>query len=199
MYKSSLLGALFLFTSILSGPVATLAADEGSEPLSREESVSIDLVATITAIDPETREIQLEDDTGHVRSLVADARVLRFDELKVGDEVHATIEVSALAELREPTEAELAGLGGAKLGVVRSAGDGPLAGSLAESVTSVVMVVGLDLISEVITVVTADGDLVDVRAANVDNLKQLRLGDTIVVTYSASIVASVVPVSAISE
>ena len=194
MSKLGLFGTVCLICFATAGQVLAQ-----SETLSREETISVDLVATISAINPETREIQLKDGQGNTRSLIADERVKRFDELKVGDEVHATIEISALAELRAPTEAEIASLGDAKLGVVRSTGDGPLSGSMAESVTSVVMVVGLNLIGGIVTVVTVDGELIDVQAQSEDNIKQLRLGDTIVVTYTASIVASVVPVGDIGE
>lgn len=195
MNKLGIYGTLCLLCLTAASPL--IARDQNSaETLSREESVSIDLVATITAINPETREIQLTDGQGQVRSLFAAPRVERFDELKVGDHVNATITVSALAELREPTAEEIAGFGEAKIGVVRAQGAGPVSGSVAEAVTSAVTVVGLDLIGRIITVLTVDGGLVDVQAQNEDNLKQLRLGDTIVVTYSASVVASVVPVAA---
>jgi hypothetical protein len=195
MNKLGLYGTLCLFCLAFAGQLFAQQAATGTETPSREETVSIDLVATISAINPETREIELKDAEGNIRTVTADPRVKRFDELKVGDQVHATLEITALAELREPTEAELASLGEAKLGVVRSPGDGPLSGSLAETVTSVVMVVGLSLIGNVITVMTVDGELIDVQAKSEENLKKLRLEDTIVVTYSASIVASVVPVA----
>jgi hypothetical protein len=196
MNKLGLSGTLCLLCLSFAGQLFAQQAETGTEVPSREETVSVDLVSTISAINPETREIQLTDAQGNVRTVTADPRVQRFDELKVGDQVSATLEITALAELREPTEAELASLGEAKLGVVRSPGDGPLAGSLAETVTSVVKVVGLSLIGNIITVMTVDGQLVDVQAKSEENLKKLRLDDTIVVTYSASIVASVTPVAA---
>jgi hypothetical protein len=197
MNKLGFLGTLCLLCITFT---SSLAAQEGSEAaVSRQETITVDLVATISAIDPETREVELQDGQGNTRTVLAGPRVLRFDDLKVGDAVHATVEITALAELREPTEEEIASLGEAKLGVVRSDSSGPLAGSLAESTTSVVMVVGLSLFGNVVTVMTVDGDLVDVQAQSEENLKQLRLGDTIVVTYSAAIVASVVPVGEAGE
>lgn len=191
MNKLGFYGTLCLLCISFASP---LSAQEGTETLSREDIISVDLVATISSINPETREIQLEDSEGNIRTVTAGPRVERFDELEVGDQVHATLEISALAELRAPTEEELAHLGEAKLGVVRTPGEGPLAGSVAESATSVVMVVGLSLVGNIVTVLTVDGELVDVQAQSEDNLKQLRLGDTIVVTYTASMVASVTPV-----
>ena len=199
MNKLGLYGTLCLFCLAFAGQLMAQQSEPAAETLSREETVSVDLVATISAINAETREIQLTDAEGNIRTVTAAPRVQRFDELKVGDQVSATIEINALAELRAPTEEELAHLGEAKLGVVRTPSDGPLAGTLAESVTSVVMVVGLSLIGNIVTVITVDGQLVDVQAKNEDNLKQLRLGDTVVVTYTTSIVASVTPVAAAGE
>lgn len=191
MNKLGFYGTLCLFCLTAASP---LIAHNHDETLSREETVSVDIVATISAINPETREIQLTDGQGQVRSLTAGPRVERFAELKVGDQVNATISVSALAELREPTAEEIASFGEAKVGVVKALGEGPVGGSVAESVTSAVTVVGLDLISQVITVLTVDGELADVQAQSEENIKKLRLGDTIVVTYTESIVAAVVPV-----
>jgi hypothetical protein len=199
MNKLGLCGTLCLFFLTSASQLLAQQVDADSEAPSREESVSVDLVATISAINPETREVQLEDGQGKVRTLIADPRVLRFDELKVGDQVHATIEVSMRAELREPTAEELAHLGEATVGVVRSPGEGPLTGSMAETATSIVTVVGLNLLNEIITVLSVDGELIDVRAQSEENLKQLRLGDTIVVSETTSIVASVVPVAAATE
>lgn len=197
MNKLGFLGTLCLLCIAIASP---LSAQEGSEGvMSRQETLTLDLVATISAINPETREVELQDGQGNTRTVVAGPRVQRFDELKVGDEVNATIEISALAEVRAPTEEEIASLGEAKLGVVRSGQEGPLAGGVAESTTSVVMVVGLSLLGNIITVVTVDGDLIDVQAQSEENIKQLRLGDTIVVTYTAAVVASVLPVGAAGE
>jgi len=181
---------------------ATLSADQSedtSEPISREETSTIEFVATLSAIDYETREIDLTDSQGNVRSLTVDPRVKRFSELKVGDQVNVDIVASTLAEVREPTEAELQNPDQVKRGVVRSQGEGALTGSMTEAATVVVTIVGLNLLYETITVMTNNGELVDVQAQSVDNLKKLRLGDTIVVTVSQSIAVSVEPITSVAE
>lgn len=190
----STLCALLVASFISAGQVLAQQGNAEAEPLSSEDSVSIDLVATVSAINPETREIQLDDGQGHVRTIVAAPRVKRFDELKVGDQVNATIEVSVLAELRQPTAEELATLGKTSVGVVRSPGKGAAAGSMSETSTSFVTVVGLNLINGIVTVLTVDGELIDVPAQHEENLKKLRLGDTIVVSETTSVAVSVIPV-----
>jgi hypothetical protein len=194
MNRLGLYTTLCFFLLAFTSQLLAQPGNAEAEVLSREDSVTVDLVATISAIDPETREIQLDDGQGHVRTMTADPRVKRFDELKVGDQVNATLEVSVLAELRQPTSEELATLGESKVGVVRSPGDGAAAGSMAETTTSFVTVVGLNLINGIVTVLTVDGELVDVLAQSEDNLKQLRLGDTIVVSETTSVAVSVIPV-----
>ena len=191
MNKLALYGAMcLLFMASASQLPAWQDGDDAV--VSREESISIDLVATISGIDYESRELQLKDAQGHERKVTAAPRVLRFNELKVGDQVSATLEISATAELREPTEEELAKLDEVMRGVVRLPGEGPLAGSLVETTTSVVTVVGLDLLSRIVTVMNEDGYLVDVKAQSEDNLKKMRLGDSIVISYTAAIAASVI-------
>jgi len=189
---------IFLMGLIVAMAAWAQQAPGDSEPLSREETVVVEVVATISDIDYETRRIDIEDSQGNVRSLTADERVKRFNELKVGDEVTVDIVVSALAEVRAPTADEVANPGVVKRGVVRSPGDGAMAGSMTESVTSYVTIVALNLLNETITVLTAEGELADVRAQSVDNLKKLRLGETIVITYSESVAISVEPTGAAS-
>lgn len=183
--------AVSLLALLCSAGLSAQQNDADSAPPSREEKVTIDILATVTGINPETREITLEDAQGNVRVTTAGPRVKRFDELKVGDRVSANIEITTLAELREPTAEELANTGSVKRGVVSGEGEGPLGGSIAEAATAVVTVVGLNLLTETITVQTEDGRLADVRAKSQDNLKKLRLGDRIVITYYASLVVSV--------
>jgi len=190
---------LFLLAVTVSSPVLANQNSSESEPISREESAEIEIHATISDINYETREVDLTDSSGKVRSLTVDPRVKRFSELKVGDKVTVDIVVSALAEVRAPTEEELANPGSVSRGTVRSPGSGGLAGSVTEVVKSVVTIVGLNLLNESITVLTEEGELVDVRVENVDNLKKLRLGDTIVVTYFEAVAVSVEQLTATGE
>ena len=183
--------ACFLITVLFSMPLAADQDSSDSEPLTREETAEIEIHATISDINYETREVDITDASGKVRSITVDPRVKRFSELKVGDRVTVDIVLSALAEVREPTAEELANPGAVTRGVVRSPDSRALSGSMIEAVTSVVTVVALNLITETITVLAENGELVDVSAQSIDNLKKLRLGDTIVVTYSEAIAVAV--------
>ena len=182
---------LFLTVILANAALAGQDGDEGDAPLTHEESATIEFLATVSAIDYESREIQLEDAQGNIRTVTADPRVHRLDEIQVGDLVSGEIVVSVLAEVRPPTPEELADPASVTRGVVRAPGGEAMAGSMSESLTAVVTVVALNLLNETLTVQTPNNNLVDVKAQSVDNLKQLRLGDTIVITYTQSVALSI--------
>ncbi|MBX9754159.1 MAG: hypothetical protein K2X80_05365 [Pseudomonadaceae bacterium] len=57
--------------------------------------------ATVTAIDYKTRKVTLKDDQGHQRSLHAGPRVMHFEQVKVGDRVHASAAEETLIFLQD--------------------------------------------------------------------------------------------------
>ena len=50
---------------------------------------SIDVLAEITAIDKKTREVTITGPKGNSVTIIADKEVKNFNDLKVGDKVHA--------------------------------------------------------------------------------------------------------------
>ena len=71
-----------------------------------EQSTLVTVSANVQAIDYEAREVPLVVDLGNVVSFVADERIKRFNEFRVGNEVIVDHYVSITAELRAPTELE---------------------------------------------------------------------------------------------
>jgi hypothetical protein len=68
-------------------------------------------------------------------------------------------------------------------------GASPAAGGL-RAFKVVVAVIGLDLPTQSVTLEGPRGNSGSIRAENVKNLKQLRLGDTVVVTYTEALAIS---------
>jgi len=175
-------------TSEYSGsPVAAPAAPP---PLTREETLLVTVTAKVEAIDLASREVTLRGPLGNVVTFVVDERVKRLAEVKVGDEVTADYYVSLAGELREPTAEERA----APLTVLDASarapeGTAPAGGGL-RAFKVVATIEGLDRPTRSVTLKGPLGNYLTVRARDVNNFQRLRLGDTIVVTYTEALAVS---------
>jgi hypothetical protein len=152
--------------------------------------VLVTVTAKVETIDQAKREVTLKGPLGNVVTFVVDKRVKRLDEVKVGDEVTADYYVSLAGELRAPTEEEkrtpLTILDGAARA---PKGASPAAGGL-RVFKVVATVAGLDLPTQSVTLQGPLGNTGTIRAEKVENLKQLRLGDTVIVTYTEALAIS---------
>jgi hypothetical protein len=191
MKKSICLFTLVCGALITAMPSHVLAADEPaaakSTPPGREESVLVSITAAVEAVDQKTREVTLKGPLGNTVTFIADPRVKRLNEVKVGDFVTADYYISVAAELRKPTAAEekepLVLLDAAGR---RPPGATPGAGGL-RRFKVVTTIEGLDRPTETITVKGPLGNLLTVRVADVANLPKMRIGETIVVTYTEAL------------
>jgi hypothetical protein len=166
------------------------ASAPAAKPLSAERSILVSVSARVEALDLATRKATLKGPLGNVVSFVVDQRVQRLNEVKVGDYVTADYYISLAGELRAPTEAEKA----EPIQVFADAARAPMgttpAGGALAVIKLVATVVGLDLPSMTVSLQGPAGNIGDLRAESVENIKKLRLGDTIVVTYTEALAIS---------
>ncbi|MEW6444051.1 MAG: hypothetical protein AB1640_24160 [bacterium] len=181
----------------LAMPVLAQQNPSTAEPrLMAADAGFVSVTATVEAIDLDKRELTLKGPLGNVFTLIADEKVKRLDEIKTGDTVKADYYVSYAAELREPTLEE------AKhpMEVVETAGKSspdraPGAGAM-RWIKAVTTIEGLDRPTSTITVKGPLGRYVTARVADPSKLPQMRIGETIVVTYTEAMAISVEKVSA---
>ena len=166
------------------------AAPVKAPPLSAEDSVLVTVTATVQAIDMAKREVTLKGPLGNVVTFNVDNRVKRLNEVKVGDEVTADYYVSLAGELRPPTAEEKEHPIMAVAGAARAPKGTDPAGGVLRAMKVVTTVQGLDLPTQTVTLSGPLGNFATIRARDVNNLKQLRLGDTIVVTYTEALAIS---------
>lgn len=190
--STSIFGTLLLALPLSLASNAR-AAEPGPAPVpSAERAILVSITAQVTALDLAKRRLTLTGPLGNVASFVVDERVKRLDEFSVGDNVTADYYVSVAGELRAPTDEEkkepLVAIGG---GAKAPKGSSPAAGVL-QAYKVVATVVGIDLPSQSITLQGPLGNTGVIRAESVDNIKALRLGDTIVVTYTEALAISLV-------
>lgn len=166
--------------------VAALAAQN---PPSKGKEVLLSIAARVEAINQTTREVTLKGPLGNSVTFTVDTRVTRLNEVKVGDQVVADYYVSYFAELRPPTEAEKASPMIVMTEKAKSpAGTQPAAGGL-RIIKAVVTVEGLDRPTKSLTV-SGKAGLVTLPVEDVAALSKLRLGDTIIVTYTEALAIS---------
>jgi len=187
--SSLFLGAVLGAALALSAP-AQETKSAAPKPLSAERTILVTVTAKVEAIDQTKREVTLKGPLGNVVTFVVDERVKRLNEFKVGDEVTADYYVSLAGELRAPTKEEKKKPLIVVAGAARAPKDASQAGGALRAFKVVATVEGLDLPTRSVTLKGPMGNFVTVRAASVDNLKKLRLGETIVVTYTEALAIS---------
>jgi len=194
--RHALLAAAFL-TAAISGcksDESKDAAPQAEQTLSVKESANVSVTAKVKAIDYTSRRITLEDASGHSAVFIAGDAIQRLNEVKVGDSVKAEYSVSLLAERRAPTADEREN----PIAMVAIAGRTPQgdtpAGGAAMATRVVTTVQAIDLPNMRVTLMGPMGDSTTFHAKNPDNVKKLKIGDTIVITYTEAMGLSLVKV-----
>ncbi len=165
-------------------------AQDAQRPLSGKQSIVVTVTATVQSLNYETREATLRGELGNTISFLVDDSVQRLNEIKIGDKVVAEYYVSIAGELREPTPLErqqpfvvIEGVGRAPDGA------SPARGAL-RAFQVVATVIGLDLPTQSINLLGPRGNTGTIVLQNLDNLRALRLDDTIIVTYTEALAIS---------
>ena len=186
----------FILGIALSCIVAFVAPGQGTKESTRADgltaggAVLVSITANIEAIDPAKREVTLKGPLGNTVTVAVDEQVKRLNEFKVGDHVTAEYFVAVAGELREPTAEEKASPLVVEEGAARAPQEtAPAAGGLRQ-IKAVTTVEGIDLPTQTVTLKGPRGNYVTVRAQDPENLKKLRLGDTVVVTYTQALAVS---------
>jgi hypothetical protein len=160
------------------------AAAEPSTPPTYQDSISASVTAKVKAVDRAARRITLADSAGREETFRVGPEVQRFNEISPGDTVALRYRANLIAELRPPTAAEAA----SPIAYVDVEGRAPRsedpAAVAGEGLRLVTTVEAVDAANMLVTLRGPLGDLVLVKGRNPDNVKRLKRGDTIVITFS---------------
>lgn len=157
------------------------------KPVTQTEAV--ELTTKIEAIDKTDRLVTLKDEDGEMETIYCGPEVKRFDELKVGDTVTFRYYESIAYAIRKPGQPS--GLP-AETGpaVTRSQGARP-GGTIAQQETATVTVKAIDMKVPSVTVLTEDGRTVSFKVEDKKNLKDVKVGDKVEITYTEAVMISV--------
>ena len=150
---------------------------------------TLELKATIEAIDHDSRLVTLKDKDGNFETLVAGPEIKRFHELKVGDTVTFRYHEALVFNIRKPGEAPAASVN-KPVTVTRDKGPRP-GGTASREMVVGVTVKAIDPAIPSITVVTDTGRVADYRVQDKSNLKGLAVGDRVEIAYTQAVAISV--------
>jgi hypothetical protein len=158
----------------------------------REEIATHHFQARVAAIDPETRVVTLVDEAGDKLVFRADAGVQNLAQVKVGDVLQGELVEKLLVEARPVTaEEQAAPISVAEAGVRAAPGEKP-AGLFVRELKSVFTIASIDKAAGGGELRDAEGQLHFVKARDPSLLDRLRVGDTVVVTYTEALRLQVV-------
>jgi len=161
--------------------------------LSRNETVILNYTGTITDVDYPNREVTLKDPNGRSETFEVDKSVQRFNEAKVGDKVSVDYYLGFNAQIRKPSAEEEQN----PLVVMEATGRaGPNeapTGTDQRQIRAVVTIEGLDRAKQTVTVKGPRGKYFVARVADPSRLDEVRIGDTIVLTFTEAAAISLKP------
>jgi len=163
------------------------SGSDGGTPLRREDVAMAQIHAHVAAIDLKKRLLTLRDDSGGEATFEADAAVKNLPQVRVGDEVVGTLAESLVLELRAPTADELeAGPSIVEAMATAEPGHKP-AGEYVREVRAVLTIEGIDKKAGTATLRGPAGNSRTIKARDPANLDRVKVGDTVVATYTEAV------------
>lgn len=178
--------ALGLGFAIAGAVVA--AEDKTPKPIEVKDKVTVK--ATVEAVDKANRTITIKGKKGDMITMPVDEAVERFDAIKVGDTIEATYYESVVVQVLKPgtapTGMTVAAMGG------KSEGAKP-GGMVAGQTTMTVTITAIDAATPAVTVKTADGSSMSFRVQKPKYLKEVKVGDQVMITKTEALAVAVTP------
>jgi hypothetical protein len=189
LLSSCLLASALAVSPLLAETAPTVAAP-AAKPISAERGMLASVSATVTALDQTTREISLKGPQGNVVTLVVDPMVKRLAEVQVGDSVVVDYYISVAGELRAPTaEEEMNPIVITEAAAKAPTDTTPGVGAV-RMVKMVAKVSAVDATAMTVALTGPGGNSVTVEAKDPAKLAHVKVGDTILVTYTEAVAVS---------
>lgn len=198
MKVSTVLFNLSIITaSVLATTNAALAAEIDAEekvvivnaPGHVQGIAMVDVMATVQKIDKKTRTITLKKENGETTSIVAPETVRNFNQIEVGDIVHAKYQTSVSFQVVKEESTEV-GRAVQETSSRAKLGDKPSA-KLTRAVAMRANVTKVDQENNTITI-QGQGKTFDMKIKNPEHFKVVKVGDKIDALITESIAISVI-------
>src|SRR5262245_56687177 len=152
--------------------------------------------ATVQSVDLDKREITLKSEASSPVTLTVGQDVARLNEIKPGDTVTAEFYVSLATEFRAPTESEKANPVTVLRETQRAGKDAPPGAADVRVYDVVATIEGIDRSVPSLTLKGPGGKFHTVKVKDPAKMKDLKLGEMIVVTYAEAMAVQVNKVDA---
>jgi hypothetical protein len=170
-----------------TGPKVETTVEETPDGVVMVQTVRMQ--ATVEAIDATNRTVRLRPRRGDVRTIKVAESARNFQNVRVGDEVHATyVEETAISLVRGGAPQSV-GAGAA----VKLAPEGGRPGIIvADSVQATATVVGIDAHEHSVTLEFMDGSVREINVSKKRDLSNVGLGDSVRVQMTDAVAIEVV-------
>ena len=168
------------------------SGSEQATPLRREDKQVLTLRATVKAVDQKKRLLTLTDESGGEAVFYADEAVKNLPQVKPGDQLVGELVQSVVLELRAPTPQELAsGASVLELTAAAEPGQRP-AGLFVRQIQAVLTIEAIDKTAGTATLRGPAGNSHTIPARDPRNLDRVKVGDSVVATYTEALQLEVV-------
>jgi len=164
-------------------------AAKGAKPSGIKEK-TIKMTATVQAIDLEKRVVTLKGQKGNVFDLKVGEEAKNLPQVKVGDLVKVQYYESLAFEVTKPGQA--GGAGAAAAVASAKPGEKP-AGIATGQVTVTATIEAIDAKKKRVTLKGPEGKTQEIKVKDPKNLKNVKVGDQVVLTYTEALAVSVEP------
>jgi hypothetical protein len=184
-----------LCLAIASALAFSAAAQTGGAVVAKGPGVAgaaqtVELTATVTAIDAATRAITLKGPQGKEVTLTVGPEVKNFAQMKVGDAVKVQYVEALTLELKKGSTAPVARADTAAAGAAKP-GERP-AGMAGRQVTVMAEVVAVDPAKQMVTL-RGPQRTVELKVADPEQFKRVAKGDRVEATYTEAMAITVEP------
>lgn len=180
-------GTRMLGVALLAMTLSGCADKAPKEELKVERAGMVSSSATVTAIDISTRLVTLKGPDGRSLTLRAGKEVVNLPQVKVGDEVVVSYAQSLAVRMAKPGEVrdDLA------QGIAKAVPGGMPGGVeiIERTVTAKILEINKSL--ETASLQLPDGDMRIVKVQDPANLDKVKVGDSIVITFTEAMAISV--------
>lgn len=188
MSKTSSLMTAACLAGTLCLSAAAIAEDQAAAPKGEAVVSSVEVTATVTAIDPASREVTLMTDDGQEHTVVAGDQVQNLAQVKVGDVVTVNYTEALAYEVMKGGDAAEPAM--AVAGARAEPGEKP-AGIIGQQTTVTVKITAIDPSVPSVTFTGPNGNSQTIKVLHPEKLEGVSVGDTVQLTYTQALAISV--------